>query len=634
MSVRNSLLRWLISLVTAISVLILIGYGAAQNQTQNLRCIQFSSTGIWRMYTLDTQTGNVLIDKREGLIRGHSEFIQEQRNGTRVELVRFRADRVQPVILESGEYASTSFAYGPYRREFSYTMYSASHEPWAVWGVLNLADGHIDRISIGSDDFPFFMSNSGRQVSWSPDESRIAMVLSNPQSSAVRLYVRDRKTSAFVHLDLPNLINVTDLMWAPDGQTLAALGDDSANPRRGRITFYSVSDGQVLSRPGGTDDVPRFMDRYHFVWSPDSRYLLILGTDSYMTRQSGWDVFGINGEVYINLTTPPTVIGWRQTDSQLVFLESKTSPFRLQRLVAFDPDIGRREALINNALSADLFTDMRSFLVATQQKDGSAAVDRYDLVDGSLKRVLGGMDRFDGYESKVWSTTRNALRWYDKQRFHVTFLDARGQVQQDFIGLPPTGNVIAANNAKYAGYEWQEVGARDWNLDLLNLESGKRYWLTTVGPGVIHTELYIYGGIVEVHKYISPSYDVENYSLEGAPIPVNKLDKGAIITASPDNRYAVRWTQSGRPTYSISDIAIRFANGTMRTIETGSANYGSPEVVWSPDSAYVALIRDTDNGDGWTITNVKFYTAAGDLLWTTDFAHDLGLNHISWTTCN
>jgi len=625
-------MRWFIGLVVALAVLILGVRGAAQTGTQANLCVTLSSEIFARAYTLDSQIGSVLPEYRQGgesTTRLIKDKIVLRRQGIDNQLLWLQANRTQPVMLEAGVFDWTFTLGAPDRTRISYIVSSKPPQlSTGTWAVLNVDNGHVDRIIIDRDDLPFFTRTSNLFLVWAPDSQRIAAVATNPGTGAVRLYLRDHLGSTWERIELVNIRRVRGASWSPDSQTLVIFGSDATASNMGWLFFYSANAGRMISRQAGSADEPQQLIGMGWQWSPDSKYGFIFVSDR--RDYSGLDVYGIDGSSYVHFPAAPNLVGWRRTDSQLVFIDSSQIS-KTRQLVEYNVSTGRRKTLIDTILRATLFMDRKSFLIASQLPDGNVVVDRYSLGDGNQTRVLSGIVQFDNFASNVPSEI-NAVRWYDRQGFHITFLDASGQIRRDFVGLAPGGENRYIGTPDLSVYK-RVVNTGLWSIDLLNLETGTWHPLltTTAEPWISYYDES--SRTIGIQTSSENGGQIQRYTRDGVLVPIGTTHMGEHIYVSPDGQHAVWWSEKGGLSSATARIELRSITGAPRMLQIASNNNGWLIVNWSADSAYFVLIYSIQLFDGRYQTVAAIYNARGNFLSQTEIIDDYVPALARWTDC-
>ncbi len=166
--------------------------------------------------------------------------------------------------------------------------------------------------------------NSDYDPKWSPDGRLIAYSTSNTEirnKPAIGLMLFDTRTQTKRHLITTNIFREHMLFWSPDGTRIAVVLY-SQNRSNSDIFSFDIKTGAThpLVATAGDDEYP--------VWSPDGRYIAFVGGEDsrgiyVLNMASGQSalLYTISGVLYPS--------DWSQ-DSQFIYLSSAYNIYKLE----------------------------------------------------------------------------------------------------------------------------------------------------------------------------------------------------------------------------------------------------------------------------------------------------------------
>jgi len=209
--------------------------------------------------------------KEPGLRFRHGEHPPEFAANEKLEL-----DKVQEKVVERTQ----DYAWGPDSSQLAYTLlvpdaYGNSTKSVEILklkeqeGKLK-ADGSPERLLPGQ---------TVHSPAWSPDGSRVALVLEEKQRDAIVIYNRAEQKIERTLVQAPDFRQYQGLNWSPDGQSLVA-------------EVYLPGEGQSLMQldPQGqqppkllTESSSLYADKQP-IWSPDSQFIYFVSTRNGFTN--------------------------------------------------------------------------------------------------------------------------------------------------------------------------------------------------------------------------------------------------------------------------------------------------------------------------------------------------------------
>jgi len=625
-------MRWIIGLVGLIVALILVAYGVARTETRDGRCLELADRYGWSAVTIDTGTGRMLLDhrtKNRKLMQPPIAMSPDRRHmltwqltvaATGSQLSWKVAYPPHMVLLDTAAGQVGSVNWSPDSLTASYFLQSRT---LTTWNLLDVRDGQVRPIMIQGVDEDYIWKEIAGVEAWSPDSRTLAVVRSKSNDAPARLYLRERDSSEFHVVDLPNLTGAFTIKWSPNGQTLALMGSNRQSSE-GLIVIYSHADGRVIFRSGKNPyQRERRQTALDIFWSPDSRYFFTANTYPFTGKREGWDVYGIDGSTIRQVVDGDHFITWRQSDSRLVIQTGNT------QVIDLDPATGAKTPLVDKVLDVKYFQGQQAAIIASTQADGGAAIDLLDLRTGAQTRVMSHISQFERFETRDVALGIEGVAWTARSQFHLTFLDRSGQIRQDFTGLDPYGQIFGRFGSDLVMYA-RGVNAANAETStpvILNVLNGERHPLKMAPIGLYGADEEPSTGRFLVFPMNTDSFLQRIFTSDGDLVPLGDILPQEYVSVAPNNMVAVGWVD-GAP------IELHLASGERRTVPTRlSASY-LLKASWWPDSSAFALIQSTTiDGTLWR-TRVEIYSVEGEFRARDEVTTDLDLDQIRWTDCS
>lgn len=208
-------------------------------------------------------------------------------------------------------------------REYSYNLPTGPVESiaWSPDGKLIAAEGPANTLRINqASDGSVVSGYDGNSVSqsgflsWSPDSTRVVTRYYSQGDQSPTLQVWDAKAGKTLFTFAS--VNMQQVAWSPDGQTIAAY-----TRYYGTISLYDASNGRFIisSGPTGGDFTGDSFWSIQLIWSPDSQYLAL---DTGGTDVLVWNVKNNHsGNVPADLNIP-RVMRWLPQGRRLSFIDA------------------------------------------------------------------------------------------------------------------------------------------------------------------------------------------------------------------------------------------------------------------------------------------------------------------------
>jgi len=635
------IVKLVIGLIAGTSAL-MIGVIALAQQTMPNRCVTFTYAYFGRSFVMDTQTGQALpVRTRPPLDPGNLDsytspdvrYSIQQTEGLPSTLIWEQTYPYRTQRLLSGDLSVSWVAWAPDSSQAIYVVQNAdSLSAYATWNRLDTRTGRVDTTIARDSDIPYF-EEPAENGKWSADGHHFAAVIwTEDDTQPVRLYLMERDAKTYTTVDLPDLASGPITSWSPDGRILAIFGNDTQNVDQGRVLFYSVATGELISRLSGTDSNPRIIQG-DLIWSPDSRAFYTLGT-GIEGEDAGWDVYGIDGSAHFKVGDCSSAAGWRYTDSRLLMVETVPGDLEVKRLVAFDPVTNTRQMLVDRVLEA--IGSEVWMVVTSTQPDGSIAADSINLRQGTHQRLIGGITSTRGLN---WARPFDevAFLWYRGTEYHVSLITVPGNVRSDFVELDPNGFLVSLEQVPYALYSVSgQVNPstrvlQQHTIYLLNLETGTYSLL-------MQSAYKFLNAVQESSKdnilLVLQSADGEIvrrvFTVAGQPVPIGNSSNTEFVSASPDGKHAVRWSVSPGTTVEPLILEIHSESGVRRIALPGSTVRPTLMIGWSPDSRYFALAYSVTRIEA---IQIEVYSTDGERIRTLSIRNETGLNQFEWAPC-
>jgi Tol biopolymer transport system component len=209
--------------------------------------------------------------KEPGLHFKHGEHQPEFAANEKIEL-----DKIQEKVVER----SQDYAWAPDSSQLAYTLlvpdaYGNSTKSVEILklkeqdGKLK-ADGSPERLLPGQ---------TVHSPAWSPDGSRIALVLEEKQRDAIVIYNRAEQKIERTLLQAPDFRQYQGLNWSPDGRSLVA---EVYLPGEGQSLMLLDPQGQQAPKLL-TESSSLYADK-QAIWSPDSQFVYFVSTRNGFTN--------------------------------------------------------------------------------------------------------------------------------------------------------------------------------------------------------------------------------------------------------------------------------------------------------------------------------------------------------------
>ncbi len=209
--------------------------------------------------------------KEPGLHFKHGDHLPEFAANEKLEL-----DKIQEKVVER----SQDYAWAPDSSQLAYTLlvpdaYGNSTKSVEILklkeqdGKLK-ADGSPERLLPGQ---------TVHSPAWSPDGSRIALVLEEKQRDAIVIYNRAEQKIERTLLQAPDFRQYQGLNWSPDGRSLVA---EVYLPGEGQSLMHLDPQGQQAPKLL-TESSSLYADKQP-IWSPDSQFVYFVSTRNGFTN--------------------------------------------------------------------------------------------------------------------------------------------------------------------------------------------------------------------------------------------------------------------------------------------------------------------------------------------------------------
>jgi len=640
------LLRLVVGLMVGIGVLALSVRGIAQAGENADRCVHVTQDSSRLVAMIDAFTGqlnfslsnnvNGLVPLKNDLASDGLQRITSDTSGNDTRYFWERAFPKHRIPLGSGSIRLGWWLWSPDNRDLIYVIHIVNQNAETVysrWYKLDTVSGYIDTIQLNESDQAYLKADD-TVMDWSLDGRHIVVGGRIQGSRKIRLFILDQGSTTPQTVDVPELSTLDYLTWLPDGKSLLLTGEDAQKPTSHRLVFYWIESGRFISHSTNGYDIA-----YPFVLSPNERYFYVETTDPATGSFADISVYGVDGSAFLNIGVHSNRPIWSQFNSHLVFDEPMSGSTTLRRLMAFDPATGKTQVLAERLLERAYSYNYQLVLMALQESEATVALDSLNLQTGTRTRLLNNITRLEPIAPITVLTQFLAVRWYAGEQFHLSFIDASGQLKRDFTGLEPGGSVVDLGASHFAVYLWTPAFDRssttivqpESTFYLLDLDSGNHFVLYKSAATFEHAYLDTSRRIVYLEFAAWPGTSWRTYTLDGKPVPSGFSDSDQEVALSPDRQHAVRWYPDTAPLAQPSPIELLSESGAARFLPRQGIDVSALSVAWSADGAYFAL-KYADSSVTGNI-RVDVFTAGGDLVNTTAFMTNAAYNQIEWGRC-
>jgi len=612
--------------------------GLARVTAADGQCVLVSAPNFYRSYMVEARTGRALFDGRPRTLN-----FDTTPNGASItgQSPDFRLNTVAAYVWQSSQKKRTVLdvqdpvlgAWSPNSQRLSLLQgntVSGSQVTLRAWTLVDVYQGANQFVNLPATG-PIDKFQIALWDDWSPDSSMVYLVTPREEGDYARLYLRHVGQTGFQTIAFPDISDVYQTKWSPDGRYIAVLGKNLSTAET-RLAFYSIADGRQSSMLVPQPMVLSQDNAYFYMtWTPDSAAISMLTKPGHPYTLT---LYGPDKRTTVVSDRVEEAPFAGAATNQLMYYE--TTDDQALRLVLRDSASGQTRTVVDQVIARQAFGAVQ--LVASKQPDGKIAVAR---VSGDhIDPVLGGIDTLPAdWWIALDVQNRWIIAWLGKRAgaevAHLSVFDAGGSHLRDFEVAPDGYAVdLGGEQFAYVTHDSSTVSA-----EALDIGTGKRQYLLQKAPITSYLTVDPHWMKIPLQRVDGTEIRVEMFSDTATPPYVLRdiaISRWGLF--SPDKRYMLRWSNPN-PVAAWMQVDLIDAQGQARMIWQKANGVWVLHAAWTPSGDRFAMIYPENVPFNAPFNNVlrttvvEIYAANGDLLKRTKINDDFLLTQLQWTNC-